>query len=82
MITSRAKPSQDFSSLAITSGEPLASQTSYNFREKVIIAYISFVLLNTLHFTNDWYVSSYEYFVKLKAIRYIIFVLLILLIFR
>ena len=52
--------------------EPLASQTSYNFRKKVIIIYISFVLLYVLQFTNDWYVSSYEYFARLKTIRYII----------
>jgi hypothetical protein len=61
--------------------EPLESQTSYNFREKVFITYISFVLY-VLHFTDDWYVSSYEFFVELKTIRYIIFVLILFLSFR
>jgi hypothetical protein len=64
--------SQHFSLLAITNQlelahEPLTSKT-----------YISFVLLYVLHFTNDWYVSSYEYFVRLKSIEYIFFLLLFL----
>ena len=77
IVTSRAKILLvSYNELTQASSRAARELNGLQFQRKVIIAYISFVLLHVLHVINGWYVSSYEYFVWLKIIIYIIFIII------